>query len=54
MYVKPVVEYADVAWSCSITAQQRKILEHLQKRPGGGGALVWQERVSGSSMDSQT
>ena len=31
-YVRPVVEYADVAWSYSITAQQRKILEHLQKR----------------------
>ena len=31
-YVRPVVEYADVTWSCSITAAQRKILEHLQKR----------------------
>ena len=31
-YVRPVVEYADVAWSSSMTAQQRKILEHLQKR----------------------
>ena len=31
-YVRPVVEYADVAWSSSTTAQQEKILEHLQKR----------------------
>ena len=30
-YVSPVVEYAAVAWSSSITAEQRKILEHLQK-----------------------
>ena len=31
-YVRPVVEYVDVAWSSSITAEQRKILKHLQKR----------------------
>ena len=31
-YVRPVVQYADVAWSSSITAEQRKILEYLQKR----------------------
>ena len=31
LYVRPVVE-SDVAWSSSITAVQRKILEHLQKR----------------------
>ena len=31
-YVRPVVEYADVAWFSSVTAQQRKILEHLQTR----------------------
>ena len=31
-YVRLVVEYAAVAWSSSITAAQRKILEHLQKR----------------------
>ena len=31
-YVRPVVEYADVAWSSSITVAQRIILEHLQKR----------------------
>ena len=30
-YVRPVVEYADVAWSSSITAAQKKTLEHLQK-----------------------
>ena len=30
-YVKPVVEYADVVWSSSITAAQRETLEHLQK-----------------------
>ena len=30
--VRPVVEYADVAWSSSITAEQRKLLAHLQKR----------------------
>ena len=30
--VRPAVEYADVVWSPSITAEQRKILEHLQKR----------------------
>ena len=31
-YVRPVVEYADVTWSSSITAAQKKTLEHLQKR----------------------
>ena len=30
-YVTPIFEYADVAWPSSITVQQRKILEHLQK-----------------------
>ena len=30
-YVRSVVEYADVAWSSSITAEQTEILEHLQK-----------------------
>ena len=30
-YVRPVVEYADVAWSSSITVAQKKTLEHLQK-----------------------
>ena len=31
-YVRPVVEYTDVAWSSPINAEQRTILEHLQKR----------------------
>ena len=31
-YVRPVVKCADVAWSSSITAAQKKTLEHLQKR----------------------